>query len=171
MKTRIIIYPLLALFLLSISACSKDDIDEPIEPMKSVELFDQKKLQNIEFKEIGEFEWDREIDCIEDGRFILKGKMKDASLGFLSTKMMICTDYDQQFYLKGTQTTAKGEELHFTAYEIKKDATGYWMVFNYLGGTGSFANVSGQAKVKSSEGFQSTISGVYKFHGLGTLNL
>ena len=171
MKTRIFYFPLLALIFLFTLSCSKDDLDDPSDATRSLNNSVQKKSLNFDFKEVGNFEWSSQVNCDQNGKFFLSGEMEESSLGILTTKMLICTDYGQLFYIKGVQTSASGDELHFSAQELTKDAQGYWMLFNYEGGTGEFRNATGQVKVRTTQGFQGDEHGLYMFFGKGTVNM
>ena len=172
MKTRNFYFPILATFLLISLGCSKDSIDEPIiERQLETQTVSTKKMMTLNFKELGKFELVKPDACSFDGQYNVYGDLEDENYGLFSTKILICTDFDSNFFLKGAQYAPNGDALHFFADHISKDGNGYWVELNYYGGTGEFEFASGQVKVKMTEGFQGNTHGAYIFYGKGTLSM
>lgn len=165
MKTLIIF--VVAFSAMMFLGCSIDSQIETETVAKDISAA-RPEFHNVVFESQGKLEIVEAVKCkeLDLEQVTLKGFSKIQNLGKYEMVASYCTDFKEQRIGNGVLMTERGSKLYFSYQESGFDRLGFYILYQFEGGTKEYENARGELKVYMHEEFVG-VTGAYKASGDG----
>ncbi len=169
MKTKLLVISLFTCFM--IFNCSVEEVNTGEFEQDPIDNIQTSKLATHKFsmKESGSIVNVKPQDCDSEGQYVLTGHAVIQNFGEFKTYAIQCTDFGINNYLKGWFDDGNNNILYFYSEKTDQDSNGRYYQYHFIGGTGKFAEVTGEINVYINENFNGS-SGVYSKHAEGSID-